>query len=349
MTEYIMGWDVGGAHLKAALLDSTGRIITIQQQPCALWQGLQQLQQAIDNIMAEIAVPLSAHSVTMTGELVDLFASRADGILQIISTLQACLSHPVLQIYAGKYQFIAAEEVGIQHFEHIASANWLASASLVAQRFDSCVFVDVGSTTTDILLCSDGNVITQNITDYQRLCSGELVYTGVVRTAVMAVAQEAIFRGMTVGLMAEYFATMADIYRVTGELHPAHDQHDTADGQPKTLVASCRRLARMIGCDYTEQASGWCEFAENIGEQQVTRIKNQCQRQIQRSPGAVTTMVGAGVGRFLVQRISLAMGLQYVDFSELLPGAYAAIDMDTADCAPAVAVALLYSHSIAKP
>ena len=57
----------------------------------------------------------------------------------------------------------------------------------------------------------------EGYTDYQRLISQEMVYTGIVRTAVMAVAQSAQDDGKEVGLMAEYFATMADVYRLTGE------------------------------------------------------------------------------------------------------------------------------------
>ena len=38
----VIGWDVGGAHLKACLLVG-GRVRDVAQWPCALWQGLEQL------------------------------------------------------------------------------------------------------------------------------------------------------------------------------------------------------------------------------------------------------------------------------------------------------------------
>ena len=37
---HTIGWDVGGAHLKAALLDTSGALLQVVQVPCALWRGL---------------------------------------------------------------------------------------------------------------------------------------------------------------------------------------------------------------------------------------------------------------------------------------------------------------------
>ena len=60
-------------------------------------------------------------------------------------------------------------------------------------------------------------------TDAARLATGELVYHGVVRTPLCALAARVPFRGSAVSVMNEFFATTADVYRLTGELDPAHD------------------------------------------------------------------------------------------------------------------------------
>ena len=98
----------------------------------------------------------------------------------------------------------------------VASANWLASASLAAQRSGEGVFVDIGSTTTDVLVLAGGAVAHEGSTDRERLASGELVYSGLTRTPVMALAGEAPFAGRRVAVMNELFATTADVYRVLG-------------------------------------------------------------------------------------------------------------------------------------
>ena len=106
--------------------------------------------------------------------------------------------------------------------------------------------------------------------DASRLVAGELVYTGVVRTPLMALARRGRHSsGEWVPLMAEYFATTADVYRLTGQLPEGADQHPAADGGEKTGPASARRLARMIGRDsesaplaaWRELAGGWLRAA----------------------------------------------------------------------------------------
>ena len=70
----IIGWDIGGAHLKAARAEN-GRITRALTVACPLWQGLDQLDSAFAEARAAIG-EANAHAVTMTGELCDAFASR---------------------------------------------------------------------------------------------------------------------------------------------------------------------------------------------------------------------------------------------------------------------------------
>lgn len=342
-----VGWDIGGAHVKAAAIDTAGNVVTVWQQPCPLWRGMEFLDQAVRTILAALPEPCRCHCVTMTGELVDLFASRNEGVRRIIAAMSALLPEVEVKIYAGRFGFLNIDSVGSEYYAAIASANWLASASYAADRLGNGLLVDIGSTTTDIILLAQGYAQPQGLTDYQRLVSGELVYTGIVRTAVMAVAQTAVFQGIEVGLMAEYFATMADVYRLTGELHEAHDQADTADGGDKTVNASACRLARMIGCEFDPAMSdAWRHLAENLRDQQLSRIRQICQKQMARAHSTTKLpLVGAGIGRFLVAQLAAELEYDYIDFNDLVPHAGAADAMTSADCAPAIAVALLAENS----
>src|SRR5947208_2716529 len=82
-----------------------------------------------------------------------------------------------------------------------------------------------------------------------RLAAGELVYTGLVRSAAMAIADRAPFAGGWTRLINENFATMADVHRILGSLPEGADLMTTADGREKTFAGSCARLARMVGRD----------------------------------------------------------------------------------------------------
>ena len=339
----IVGWDIGGAHLKAAQLSTEGDIIAVFQEPCPLWQGLDKLENALLNILDKLPNQAAQHVITMSGELVDLFSDRAEGVSEIIAVAQRVLRQQTLLVYAGRLGFISATKVATRHIDDIASANWLASATYVAQKLEQGLFVDIGSTTTDILLVQNNQLDIVAYTDFHRLGSGELVYTGIVRTAVMAVAQSVLFAGTEVGVMSEYFATMADVYRLTQELHEQHDQTDTADGHAKTEQASARRLARMIGCDAQDfSAEQWQQLAYTIKDQQLNRIQLACQKQLTRTgTSRKNQLIGAGIGRFLVQEIASGLGIEYRDFDTLFTVPSKQTEMHIADCAPAVAVAYL--------
>lgn len=344
-----IGWDIGGAHVKAAVLNVHGEVMSVYQVACPLWKGLDQLQNAVKSVLQQLPDTPIVHAITMTGELVDLFDSRDDGVSQIIHTMQALLPDAALQVFAGHEGLIAPNNITPQHYSVIASANWLASALFAAQKVGNSLFVDIGSTTTDILLLNDNQVIAEGYSDYQRLLSQELVYTGIVRTAVMAVAQSALDKEQEIGLMAEYFATMADVYRLTGELDESHDQTDTADGAEKTVFASAKRLARMIGCDFhPEELARWQQFAFNIRGQQLQKIQAACQRRLAwQGKSKDRPIIGAGIGRFLVRQVALSLEQPYIDFAELLSAPKLVCSgMSTADCAPAVAVACLASRCI---
>ena len=87
--------------------------------------------------------------------------------------------------YAGRSGFVSESEVLAQAIE-IASANWRASAVLTGVRTRATLFIDMGSTTTDIIPVADGRPASLGYTDAERLAHGELVYSGIARSFLMA-------------------------------------------------------------------------------------------------------------------------------------------------------------------
>lgn len=337
----VMGWDLGGAHLKAAHLDDRGKVRQVIQLPCPLWLGLDHLRRSVDEVMAAVPARIRYHAVTMTGELVDLFDCRAQGVQRLASVMEEKLAPADIGFYAGCDGFLQPQAVA-STAEKVSSSNWLASASFVAQCIPQALFLDIGSTTTDIVICKDGDVLARGADDHQRLISGELVYTGVVRTSLMAAAEKVPFRGEWVSLMAEHFASMADVYRVTGELPLHADQLPSADGGPKTLVASARRLARMLGLDLdAAPMEDWTRVAAYLSELQLQRLTHACELSLSRGLlDQNAFLLGAGVGRFLAAKLANRLQRHYRDFTSLLDMGYLEIG-DPADCTPAVAVAKL--------
>ena len=206
-----------------------------------------------------------------------------------------------MHFFAGDAGWCRGEDVAV-HWEAIASANWLATVRHAALQFGTGLLVDIGSTTTDLIAFKDGRVLGHSRTDAQRLASGELVYQGVVRTPLCALAQRIDWRGTPHNVMNEFFATTADVYRLTGELDPAHDLLPSADNAPKDLPATRQRLARMIGLDQRDGTPDeWLDFARAWREAQVAELGGQLRRVMAaHGLGRDAVLVSAGCGDFLV-------------------------------------------------
>ena len=346
----IIGWDVGGAHLKAALLDAEGNLLHVLQVPCALWRGLNELEAAIDKVLSQFSISAAIHAITMTGELVDLFANRQTGVNEISRVMHAKLVG-TKQFYTGAHDldfagFVAIDEVNA-HWQHIASANWLASAGFVAKQVGHALLIDIGSTTSDFVLIAEHQPVCLGLTDAARMQTEELVYTGVIRTPLMALTQKIQFENAVTSVAAEYFATTADVYRLTGDLVGEDDMTDTADGKEKTVHASAKRLARMIGHDADDKPlDTWIALAQAFKQQQVSRLQGIATKHILRvKKNAKLSIIGAGAGSFLAREIAASMKLPYLDVADFIAHPQSSNDSELKHwakvCLPAYAVAYL--------
>jgi probable H4MPT-linked C1 transfer pathway protein len=332
-----LGWDVGGAHLKAALVSANGEVIEVYQVSCRLWRGMAELELALAQVLGQLECVAQKHVVTMTGELVDIFPNRRIGVLQIAQFMADHLNGEVL-FYSANQGFVDSSEVSF-YAESIASANWHASASLIAKSINHGVLIDIGSTTSDLILIKDGLVASQGFTDAERMRFDELIYAGVVRTPLMAICQKVNFDGCAVNVAAEHFAITADVYRLTGELADEDDVADTADGAGKTRLESARRLARMIGHDVEDaDMSSWQTLAFEFRKAQLLRLQAAVSHL---DINQDVPMVGTGAGRFLVRALAKQMSKPYLDVESLIKTSNEAARWASV-CLPAVAVASLF-------
>lgn len=339
----VIGWDIGGAHVKAGLL-LDGRIADVCQWPTPLWQGLQHLDAAIaaaSNRWPNV-VRNARHAVTMTAEMTDLFEHREQGVATLATHLQQALNGE-LQLYAGLTGWVAPGDAR-EHWRAIASANWRATAALLAARQEQAVLVDIGSTTTDLIPVYAGEILAAP-TDASRLASGALVYLGVVRTPLCALARRVRFRGHSYNVMNEFFATTADVFRLGGDLNPEHDQYPSADGAPKNPDATRQRLARMIGLDARDAPpAAWQGLAMVWRRAMAGEIRHNfdqvCKAAVMPSEAPI---VGAGCGLFLAKAMAERLQRPFIPFHQLV-----GCDNDRAEwvdvCAPAVAVAALLAQ-----
>jgi (4-(4-[2-(gamma-L-glutamylamino)ethyl]phenoxymethyl)furan-2-yl)methanamine synthase len=336
------GYDVGGAHLKVALAED-GRTIAVRQIACPLWRGLDRL----DTALAE-AAPLVAradrHAATMTGELCELFPDRRSGVDAILDRLAALLS-PEMMIWMGPRGFGGIEEARADPM-HVASTNFLASATLVGRRMADALLIDMGSTTTDIIPIIGGKPSPRGLTDGERLATGELVYTGLTRADVSVVARSARFGGHMQRLAAGGFANMADARRILGELPDGVDQYDTLDGRGKSVEESVARFARCFGRDAVDaHIDDWRAAAREIAERQTDDIRAAIDEVLALAalPKAAP-VVAAGIGAAQIETFAASIGRPSRTFAALANAAPDCAEWATR-YAPAAAVALLAQHA----
>lgn len=339
MSAKVLGFDVGGAHLKFARLAEDGRLEAVRIVPCPLWRGIDQVDAALGELID--GIPHDTRSaITMTGELVDLWPDRATGVAAISQRLGERLPAP-LAFFTGD-GFVGPDAVAVR-WSDIASANWRATAEALAAERHNGLLIDIGSTTADIAPFAGGHVTALGTTDAARMILEELVYLGATRTPVMAIAPKMPFAGAWITPMAEHFATSADVFRLTGDLPQGADLYPPADGGEKTEEASARRLLRMVGADLTLDTEPLARaLALWLAEIMLRRVFDAATRVLSRPNAPQDPSIhGAGVGRFLAERVAKRLGLIYRDIGRGWADDDALVEA-AADCAPAVAVARLY-------
>lgn len=333
------GWDIGGAHLKVACADASGKLLHVVQFPCALWRGIAELEIAFSAALTRLPLPLnSVHAVTMTGELVDAFTDRQQGVERILRCVSSQLPFVSTHIYAGQAGWLSIP-AAITQWQDVASMNWHASARFAASQIKEGLFIDIGSTTCDIIALSQNTIQPRGLSDYDRQRHRELVYTGAIRTPLMSIADAAPLQGVTVPLSAEWFATTADIWLLLNKLSADNIQDASADNQPWDKTHAQRRLARMLSTDAgfaTE--SDWRNVARWFAEKQLQIITEACLTvlSVAADNDETSPIIGAGVGKFMVRLCAQRLSRPYIDYSELCFH-----HQQAAVHAPAAALALL--------
>jgi (4-(4-[2-(gamma-L-glutamylamino)ethyl]phenoxymethyl)furan-2-yl)methanamine synthase len=334
------GWDIGGAHLKVAAVEQSGKLNYVEQFALPIWEGVDQLENLMPKVFDKLPNGSCSHAFTITAELSDIFKDRNSGVKTLIDVCEKKLGQDVFaySVDSGLLNLESARN----KMNQLASANWHASASYTASLYNSGLFVDVGSTTTDIVSFNDNKLNNKGHNDQTRLRFDELVYTGVIRTPLMALTNKVPFKGVCQNIAAENFATTADVYRILGCLYEEDDLMAAADGKEKDMNGSFMRLARMLGADFinSDDVQPWRELAEFFQESQLQLLTNAILRVRSNSINSNEKIIGAGVGSFLVKKIAQRLNAPYIDFSELCESE-TDLQHKCNVCAPAVAVAQL--------
>jgi (4-(4-[2-(gamma-L-glutamylamino)ethyl]phenoxymethyl)furan-2-yl)methanamine synthase len=298
--------DIGGANTKAAWLD--GASLRTVSRPFEVWRDREALAAVLRDVAAEVAAgPADAVAITMTAELSDAFRTKREGVAFVLDAAQDALGDGPLSVLTTAGELVSVAAARARPWD-VAAANWVATALAVAEAHPDALLVDVGSTTADIVPIVDGRVAPSGHNDLERLLAGELVYTGVLRTNLAAIAPRVPVPGGWCPVSSESFAISADVHLVLGHLSPDAYDCPTPDGRPATVEFARERIARLV-----------CSDVEQLGEADIDAIAAFLHEEQLRNREAATPpaprplppeapVVAVGSGAFLGREVAARLG-----------------------------------------
>ena len=255
----------------------------------------------------DVAAQLECVAVTMTAELCDCYPTKTVGVHAVLDAVLAALPDASDRRLGGGRP--VPRRRGRAGAADARGGGQLAGPGELAARLvpdDPAILIDIGTTTTDLIPLDRGAVAARGRSDTERLQTGELVYAGVRRTPVHALATELPFRGVPTGLAAELFASTLDVYLDPGRhrvqpARPLDGRRPTRDrrGGPRSPGPDDRRRPRrLLRADAPAHSPGPPILPDWIGWMRAA--ERACRATIGR-PGAA---VIAGSGDFLARRLA---------------------------------------------
>ncbi len=350
MANTALGVDVGGANIKAAVVELDGgspRLLGVLRDYHPLWiRGRGSLESKLLEVKSRLKPkPGYKVAVCMTAELCDVYRVKSEGVKHIASVSRRVFSDASKLYFVTINSRLASYEEVMENPLKAAAANWAASAWLLEYKagdwgLRNAVFIDIGSTTTTIIPIVNGRVSVKGYSDPEKLVYGELVYTGALRTNVSCIVSRAPYKGLMARVSPEYFSCTGDVHLILGYIRPSDYKVDAPDGRGVSRREAIERLARIV-CSDAELMNEYevVELARYIYEKQVQLVTEALIQVRSRvasegvNPSSMTALV-AGVGEHLAREAAFRAGFKMVrsiseflgeEVSSVLPAYAAAI------------------------
>jgi (4-(4-[2-(gamma-L-glutamylamino)ethyl]phenoxymethyl)furan-2-yl)methanamine synthase len=344
----VLGFDIGGANTKAAIISvKNGKLksLKVAVKYFPVWKHPQELTTLLLELKNQLVTnEIAGLGVTMTAELSDIYATKREGVQQILCCVKQAFPKEriyVLNTDARMVEYLSAKESPLS----VAAANWAATGWLISQSIKDCVVIDVGSTSASIIPIVNGKVAAKGKTDLDKLMCGELVYTGSLRTNVATIVHSIPIKDSVAKVSSELFAQSGDVHLVLGNITKRQYTSETTDGRGKTVNEALARLARVVCADIEMLTKKEIiNMAQYIFDQQVlqvaeglTKVYNYAKRHANNKVSVVITGLGK---EFIAKRAAQELGLtEIVDLANLIPS-------DAAVATPAFGVALMTASKL---
>jgi probable H4MPT-linked C1 transfer pathway protein len=324
LTLLILALDVGGVNIKAASIKvgEPHRLLGFCTHYFPIWKfGKEKLFDALNRVNKTLGLECDTVALTMTAELSDAYQTKREGVEHIVDTVQRVYRGKPIYVLNTSGSFLDPES-SIKSPLEVAGANWVATAWLAGKLLSSCVMIDVGSTTTDIIPVVKGRVAAKGKTDLERLQSGELVYTGALRTNLAALARRVPVNGVLTPLSAEYFASTGDVHLILKHISEDEFTVETADGRGRSLGEAYARLARIVCADVEmlskETLDKIAKYLYKVQLKQIVDALKKVLTRLEEKGVKLESCLTLGIGRrFLAKPAAAKLGLRAYELSDL--------------------------------
>ena len=328
----IAGFDIGGANTDLAIVDFDGETheiknIAINFEYLPMWSNKDDLEDTLINLIQKTIGAsgkidsLDGIGISMTAELVDAYETKSEGVLDIARKTENIFknisSEDIPIAFIGTKNVLNMKELKEKPLE-IAAANWIATSKIATKISPNSIFVDIGSTTTDIIPIKDGKECAKGRSDYERLSTGELVYTGTLRTNLASFLDEVYFDGKEFNVASELFAITADVYNVLDMISIDDYVCHTCDGAGKTKEESARRISRVLCADLDILSfEDIVEISKYIHKKQVQQISKSLEKVVNEEN--LDLIITTGLGKdILAKEAANILNLKVKSMDEIL-------------------------------
>ena len=282
-----------------------------------MWSNNEALPKVLTELIENICPidEIDAVGISMTAELVDAYDTKKDGVLDVVKKCEETFECPTA--YVGIDGMLSKEEIEKTPLK-AAAANWIATAQIATLISDNCIFIDTGSTTTDIIPIKDGKECAIGRSDFERLATGELVYTGTLRTNLASFLDKVQLHGKEYRVASELFAQTADVYTVLDLITLDDYVCDTFDGENKSKKSCMKRIARVLCADLDSLSEAdVVELAKFTHQKQVEQIADALKQvsETQNLDLIVTTGLGKDI---LDKKAAEFLGLEVKSMDTIL-------------------------------
>jgi probable H4MPT-linked C1 transfer pathway protein len=336
-----IGWDIGGAHTKYTISTDSKDTVECRIILCELWKSLSQLENIIKSVNVKYKKKFHIiNLISMSAEMCDIFSSRKKGVKAILSLFEN----------KGFVNHIYSKDSGILKFQSfknyssLASTNWMAIPDYLKNMDKNIIAIDVGSTTTDIVLIKNHICINKRYDDYSGLNTKELLYTGALRTPIYSIINSLNLNKKIYNIIPENFSTMSDIYRLLLIIKKKSDYTETADGRSKSTKDTLCRISRVFGFDYSiDKNKAINMLSRKIMSAHLDQISYTIKNHIKDNFSTVKDLkiIGMGVGRILISMISKKNNWKYMSLDQYINIKYNKRLCEPADLAPSFLLSLL--------